>query len=173
MGRVNAAERQYARRIRRRAIDNAALRLHHRNYRVRLLRYFLSGDLGTVLTAPLIHSTIVPFALLDLWVAIYQAVCFRVWGIRSVRRRDHIAIDRHKLAYLNGLEKVNCLFCSYANGVLGYVREVAARTEQYWCPIRHARRTRNPHEHYRNFTPYGDAAGYRGSLPSLRSALKK
>jgi len=173
MGRLISAERQYLRRIRRRAIDNAALRLQHRKSRVRLLRYFLSGDLGTMLTAPLIYSMIVPFALLDLWVEIYQAVCFRAWGIAPVRRRDHFAIDRHKLAYLNGLEKVNCLFCSYANGVIGFVREVAARTEQYWCPIRHARRTRNPHDHYRNFTTYGDAAGYHGGLPSLRSALKK
>lgn len=168
-----AAERDYARRIRRRAIDNAALRLYHRQYRVRLLRYFLSGDLSTLLTAPIIYSTILPFAVLDLWIVFYQAVCFRAWGVRRVRRRDYFAIDRHKLAYLNGLEKVNCLFCSYANGVIGYVREVAARTEQYWCPIRHARRTRDPHDHYRHFPAYGDAAGYRGGLPSLRSALKK
>jgi hypothetical protein len=173
MGRVIAAERHYARRIRRRAIDNAALRLYHREYRVRLLRYCLSGSLGTMLTAPLIYSMIVPFALLDLWVAIYQAVCFRAWGIATVRRRDYIAVDRHKLAYLNAVEKLNCLFCSYANGVIGYVREVAARTEQYWCPIHHARRTRQPHEHARAFLPYGDAAGYRAGLRSLRAALRK
>jgi len=173
MGRLISAERQYQRRIRRRAVDNAALRLHHRNYRVRLTRYVLSGDILTVLTAPIIYSTIVPFALLDLWVAAYQAVCFRAWGIGRVRRRNYFALDRHKLAYLNGLEKVNCLFCSYANGLIGYVREVAARTEQYWCPIRHARRTRDPHHHYRDFRSYGDAAGYRGGLSSLRAALKK
>ena len=173
MGRVIAAERHHARRMRRRALDNAALRLYHREYRVRLLRYCLSGSLGTILTAPIIYSMIVPFAVLDLWVAIYQAVCFRAWGIALVRRRDYIAVDRHKLAYLNALEKLNCLFCSYANGVIGYVREVAARTEQYWCPIHHARRTRHPHERSRAFLPYGDAAGYRHGLPSLRAALRK
>jgi len=173
MGRLISAERQYLRRIRRRAIDNAALRLQHRKSRVRLLRYFLSGDLGTMLTAPLIYSMIVPFALLDLWVEIYQAVCFRAWGIAPVRRRDHFAIDRHKLAYLNGLEKVNCLFCSYANGVIGYVREIAARTEQYWCPIRHARRLRHAHGRYPHFAPYGDGRRYRDHLPSFRASLKR
>lgn len=172
MGRVSA-ERAYVRRLRRRAADNAALRLYHRQHRVRLLRYLLSADLGTMATAPIIYSMIVPFALLDLWVALYQAACFRAWGIARVRRRDYFAIDRHKLSYLNGLEKLNCLFCSYANGVIGYVREVAARTEQYWCPIRHARRTRHPHDRYAAFPVYGDAAGYRAGLMSLRAALKK
>lgn len=98
MAGLSAAARQYTRRMRRRAVDNAALRLHHRNYRVRLGRYLLSGELLTVLTAPIIYSTIVPFALLDLWVSAYQAVCFRAWDITSVGRRDYFAIDRHKLA---------------------------------------------------------------------------
>ena len=173
MGRVTTGERPYARRIRRRAVDNEALRLHHRQYRARLMRYVLSGDLLTVMTAPIIYSTLVPFAMLDLWITLYQAACFRAWGIARVRRRDYFAVDRHKLAYLNGLEKMNCLFCSYANGVIGYVREVAARTEQYWCPIRHARRTRHPHDRYAVFPVYGDAAGYRRGLLSLRAALKK
>ena len=83
------------------------------------------------------------------------------------------SIDRHRLAYLNGLEKLNCLYCSYANGVIAYVRDIAARTEQYWCPIRHARRVRHPHERYESFAAYGDAAGFRRTLPSQRAALKK
>jgi len=173
MGRVTAiAEPPGARALRRRARDRAD-DYAERRHRAPLLPYVLRSDLLTIVTAPVIYSLIVPFVVMDVWVSLYQALCFRAWGVVPVRRLAFFAIDRHNLAYLNGLEKVNCLFCSYANGVLGYVREVAARTEQYWCPIRHARRTRNPHEHYRNFTPYGDAAGYRGSLPSLRSALKK
>mgnify|MGYP001580622076 CR=1 FL=1 len=114
-----------------------------------------------------------PFVLLDAWVWLYQAICFRAWGINPVRRRAFFAIDRHKLAYLNGVEKLNCLFCSYANGLIAYVHEVAARTEQYWCPIRHARRTRGAHDRHRDFLPYGDAAGYRARLASLRTGLRK
>ena len=67
-------------------------------------------------------------------------------------------IDRHRLAYLNAIEKANCVYCGYANGLLAYVREVTARTEQYWCPIRHARPIRAPHRHYQRFFDYGDAA---------------
>lgn len=166
-------DRRQQRRLRQRARHDAALRQRHRGHRLALWRYVAGGDLPTLLSAPVIYSTILPFALLDLWVSAYQAICFRAWGIRRVRRRDHFAIDRQKLAYLNALEKVNCLFCSYANGVIGYVREIAARTEQYWCPIRHARRTLGLHDRHERFAPYGDAESYRERLPALRAALKR
>jgi len=143
-----------------------------RVHRAPLAGYILRGDLLTVLTAPVIYSLIVAFAWLDLSVSFYQAVCFRAWGIARVRRREYFALDRHKLVYLNGLEKVNCLYCSYVNGLVAYVREVAARTEQYWCPIRHARRTRHSHHRAAGFAAYGDGAAYRESLPALRSRLK-
>ncbi|HET9706067.1 MAG TPA: hypothetical protein VFP85_18630 [Vicinamibacterales bacterium] len=136
-------------------------------------QYVLKGDAWTVLASPVIYSTIVPLVLLDAWVTVYQAICFRLWKITRARRRDYFALDRHRLAYLNGIEKVNCLFCSYANGVFGYVREVAARTEQYWCPIRHGRRIRPPHGRYASFVPYGDEGRYRERLPALRAALRR
>lgn len=173
MGRVAFDERRRQRRLRRRAVDNAALRLHHRHYREGLWRYALGGSLATALASPLTYSLVLPLALLDLWVSLYQAVCFRAWGIAGVRRRDFFAIDRHRLSYLNGLEKLNCLYCSYANGLLAYVREVAGRTEQYWCPIRHARRIRGSHAHYDDFVTYGDAAGYRAGIRPLRDRLRK
>jgi hypothetical protein len=88
-------------------------------------------------------------------------------------RRAYFVIDRHELAYLNGIEKVNCTFCSYANGLLAYVREVAARTEHYWCPIKNARAIPAPHHRYHFFLDYGDAEGYRQGLPALRDALRR
>ena len=136
-------------------------------------RYVWSGSVASLLTAPLIYSLLLPFVLLDVWVMLYQAICFRAWGLRAVRRGDYITIDRHRLPYLNGLEKINCLFCSYANGLLAYVHEVASRTEQYWCPIKHGRRVRGAHDRYAAFAPYGDARAYRDRLPFYRAALKR
>jgi hypothetical protein len=43
------------------------------------------------------------------------------------------------MAYLNPVERVHCLYRSYANGVIAFGREIAARTEQYWCPIKNSR----------------------------------
>jgi hypothetical protein len=138
-----------------------------------LWRYVRSGSVGSLLSAPLIYSLFVPLALLDAWVLLYQVICFRAWDLRAVRRRDYFAIDRHRLPYLNGIEKVNCLFCSYANGLLAYVHEVASRTEQYWCPIKHGRRVRGAHHRYAAFAAYGDARTYRERLAFYRAALTK
>jgi hypothetical protein len=124
-----------------------------------------------LLTAPVIYSMVVPIALLDLWISLYQTICFRAYGIARVRRSTYIVIDRQHLAYLNSIEKLNCVYCGYANGVFAYVREIAGRTEQYWCPIRHAKRVHAPHAHYRHFIDYGDAEGYRRRLIPLRNEL--
>lgn len=152
--------------------DDAA-RHSDRRHRAPLLAYVLRGDLLTLVTAPLIYSLIVPFVLVDVWVAIYQAICFRAWGVVRVRRREFFAIDRHRLGYLNALEKAHCVYCSYVNGVIAYAREVAARTEQYWCPIRDGGNARGRHDRYAEFAPYGDGAAYREALPSLRARLRQ
>ena len=130
------------------------------------------ADLLSLLTAPVIYSLLLPLVLVDLWVTLYQSICFPVYGMARVPRRRYFAVDRHKLAYLNGIEKVNCTFCSYANGLIEYVREVAGRTEQYWCPIKHARAGPVSHQRYHGFLDYGDASGYRDGLPALRDAMR-
>ena len=100
------------------------------------------------------------FCVLDFFVSVFQAVCFPIYGIAKIRRADYFVFDRHHLAYLNALEKLNCAYCSYANGLIAYTREIAARTEQYWCPIKHARRVIGTHARYALFDDYGDAEGY-------------
>lgn len=148
------------------------VRAAHRRLKQSIPSYLRDSEPRHLLAAPVIYSLFIPFAILDAWVSIYQAICFPLFGIARVRRDAYVALDRHHLAYLNVIEKVNCDYCGYANGVLAYVREVAGRTEQYWCPIRHAKRIRAPHLHYREFVDYGDATGYQQQLPLLRNKLK-
>jgi len=148
------------------------LRQAHRQFKQSMPAYISEGSILSLMTAPVIYSLLVPLALLDAWVTIYQRVCFPIYGIARVPRRAYFIIDRHKLAYLNGIEKINCTFCSYANGLISYVREVAARTEQYWCPIKHARAMPTPHVRYHRFFDYGNADGYRRGLPSMRQTLR-
>lgn len=144
----------------------------HRELRRKLGPYLLTAPPLFILTAPVIYSLIVPFALVDLWVSIYQAICFRVYGIPQVRRGDYMVFDRAGLAYLNLIEKVNCAYCSYVNGVIAYVREVGGRTEQYWCPIKHARRAIGQHARQAAFDEFGDAENYRTRSAELRAALR-
>jgi hypothetical protein len=140
----------------------------HRALRRGLWRQIRESPWQFMLVSPVIYSLVVPIAFLDLALAVYQAQCFRVYGIPRVKRSDHVVIDRHQLAYLNPLEKLNCVYCGYANGVLGLAREVAARTEEYWCPIKHARPIPGPHSRYVEFVDYGNAEDYRRRQKDLR-----
>jgi hypothetical protein len=64
-----------------------------------------------LLTAPVIYTLIIPGLLLDLFVTLYQWICFPVYKITKVKRGDHIVIDRQYLRYLNLIEKINCVYC--------------------------------------------------------------
>jgi len=156
-----------------RIIFEQELLRRHRELQVKLATYLLNARPLVVLTAPVIYSLIIPFVLLDVSIMIYQAICFPVYGIPKVRRGEYFAFDRAHLAYLNAIEKLNCAYCTYANGVIAYVREVASRTEEYWCPIKHARRVMGTHARYAGFEDFGDAEAYRGKLEQHRASLKK
>jgi len=104
----------------------------HRLFKTSLRRHILGARFLVILSVPLIYACVLPFAVLDLFVIIYQEVCFPIYGIPKVRRRDYLVFDRGRLAYLNAIEKVGCVYCSYANGLLAYVAEIAARTEQHF-----------------------------------------
>ena len=139
--------------------------------RVGLVRYLTGASLLSWIVAPVIYVGWVPLLLLDAFLFLYQAICFPVYHITKVRRSEYLVLDRGDLPYLNVLERFNCFYCGYANGLMGYSREVAARTEQYFCPIKHARRIRAAHDRYPTFFEYGDAESYRLGLERLRDSL--
>lgn len=143
----------------------------HREARESLRGFLSRTRLLVLLTAPFIYILIVPLLLLDLLVSIYHAVCFPVYGVPKVRRHNYIVIDRQQLAYLNGLQKLNCIYCGYANGLIGWVREVASRTEAYWCPIKHSKRIAEPHQRYPGFIDFGDEHEFPERVQAIRKAL--
>ncbi len=142
-----------------------------RRYRVSSFRYLLDADWRSVVTAPVIYSMIVPLLIIDISFTLYQHICFRAYGVPRVSRRDYLVNDRHLLVYLNTIEKINCTYCGYGNGVLAYTREIVSRTEQYWCPIRHAHRVIDSHRRYPRFFAFGDAQSYQQGLKAKRQEL--
>ena len=144
-----------------------------RRFRTGVLAYLLTTNWLTLLTAPVIYALIVPILFLDLSITVYQHICFRAYGLPRVKRDNYFVFDRAHLAYLNLIEKVNCAYCSYGNGVMAYGREVVARTEQYWCPIKHARKIMAAHPYYTGFVDFGDAQSYKDQLEELRAELAK
>ena len=152
--------------------DEASLEAH-RLMRVAVLPWLLSSKIRHILSIPFIYSMIIPIAFIDITITCYQHICFRLFGIARVKRSKYVVVDRHQLSYLNAIEKFNCLYCGYGNGVMSYSREVIARTEQYWCPIKHARKVVGTHRRYRNYVAYGDGENYRSQLIKLRDELRE
>jgi hypothetical protein len=141
----------------------------HRKLKSSLARYVLDSSFLAILTAPIIYMGIVPFALVDLFLVVYQAICFPVYGIPKVKRTEYFIFDRGQLEYLNLVERINCIYCSYGNGLFAYAREISGRTEQHWCPIKHARRARGVHSRNEHFVDYGDAGQYREQIDTVRN----
>lgn len=150
----------------------AEARARHKKLVKRFTAYIRESRFWIIATAPVIWSCLIPILMVDVVMTIYQAICFPIYNIPRVKRADYIKLDRHRLAYLNWAEKINCEYCSYANGVLACATEIAARTEQYWCPIKHALRMKSMHNRYRFFFDYGDAEAYRQQIETLRRSFE-
>jgi len=141
----------------------------HKHYLQLLLNYLKKASLKNILSAPVIWAVLIPTVLLDISVTLFQAICFPIYGIPKVKRTDYIVFDRQYLNYLNFIEKINCAYCSYFNGIIAYIQEIAARTEQFWCPIKHARHISTLHSRYQHFLDYGDAKSYRKHKDKIRT----
>ena len=150
-----------------------AVKAAHGKLKTTLFRWLVTNRPQNLITGPLIYGMVVPLLLLDLCVSLYQWACFPIYGISKVRRGDYLVFDRRHLAYLNVIEKLHCTYCEYGNGLMGYMAEILARTEQYFCPIKHARKIIGTHARYNRFLAYGDAVAYEAKLEAYRVALGK
>lgn len=144
----------------------------HKRLKTNFFRWLVTYRPQNLITGPIIYSMIIPLLITDFFVTFFQLTCFPIYGIKKVRRSDYIVYDRQQLNYLNFIEKFHCTYCAYGNGMIAYVSEVIARTEQYFCPIKHARKILGTHSRYARFLEYGDAKDYE-KLEEYRQALGK
>jgi len=148
-----------------------SVRETHRRLQTSFVYWMFKDRPWNLLTGPVIYSMILPLVLLDVCVSLYQALCFPVYRVAKVRRADFFVYDRRQLAYLNFIERFHCTYCSYATGLLAYATEIVARTEQYFCPIKHATSVAGVHARYARFLAFGEPADYAGRLEAFRRAL--
>jgi hypothetical protein len=148
-----------------------SVRAAHRKLKKNFFRWLVTNRPQNLITGPIIYGMILPLLMLDLCVSFYQFTCFPIYGVTKVRRSDYIVFDRQHLDYLNFIEKFHCTYCAYGSGLMGYMAEILARTEQYFCPIKHAHKILGTHSHYNRFLDYGDAADYEARLEEFRVAL--
>ena len=145
----------------------------HMRLKKGFFRWLVTNRPQNLITGPIIYGMIIPLLMLDLFVSFYQAACFPIYKIAKVRRADYIVLDRQHLEYLNFIEKFHCTYCAYGTGLIAYMCEIVARTEQYFCPIKHARKILGTHARYASFLDYGEAADYEAKLEEFRIALSK
>lgn len=147
-----------------------SIRQTHKKLKMSLWRWLGVRPINLI-TMPIIYAMIIPLILFDVLVSFYQYSCFPIYRIKLVKRGDYIVFDRHHLNFLNIFERWHCVYCSYGNGVVAYTREILARTEQYFCPIKHARKVLGTHQRYQYFIEYGDAEAYHQRLADYRRKL--
>lgn len=151
----------------------SSVKAAHRKLKTNFFRWLVTNRPQNLITGPIIYAMIFPLMMLDLCVSFYQWACFPIYGVTRVRRADYLVFDRHHLGYLNFIEKFHCTYCEYGNGLMSYMTEILARTEEYFCPIKHAHKILGTHTHYNRFLDYGDAANYEARLEEYRVALGK
>ncbi|PJA47160.1 hypothetical protein CO172_02890 [Candidatus Uhrbacteria bacterium CG_4_9_14_3_um_filter_36_7] len=104
-------------------------------------KFYKKRFFAHVFSFPFIWAPLIPLLFLDLLLEIYHQIGFRLYGLPLVKRKMFIQInDRNKLNYLNFFEKIGCMYCGYVNGFFLYAKEVAGRTEKYWCGIMHEKK---------------------------------
>lgn len=143
----------------------------HRRIKRNFFRWLITDRPQNLITGPIIYAMIIPLIITDLFISFYQMTCFPIYGIKKVRRSDYVIFDRQHLSYLNFIEKFHCTYCAYGTGMIAYISEIVARTEQYFCPIKHARKALGKHSRYVRFLEYGEAENYGAKLEEYRRAL--
>lgn len=131
--------------------------MEYKRHPERLMNHFIAG--------PIVYALAVPLVILDISLEIYHRICFPLYGIPFVPRKSYFRFDRARLPYLTMWEKINCQYCSYANGLLLYASVIAGETEQYWCSIRN-KNTEGfiEPEHHNTFLHYGDKKEFKKFL---------
>ncbi|HQC29101.1 MAG TPA: hypothetical protein PK342_06915 [Methylotenera sp.] len=145
----------------------------HRRLKRNFFRWLVTDRPQNLITGPIIYSMIVPLLITDLFITFYQLTCFPIYGIKKVKRADYIIFDRQHLNYLNFIEKFHCTYCAYGTGMIAYISEIVGRTEQYFCPIKHARKILGTHSRYAHFLEYGEADNYEAKLEAMRVVLNQ
>ena len=131
-----------------------------------------SASIREIISMPFIYAMIIPAIILDIFLFMYQNTAIRLYKIPLTKRSDYIIFDRKQLAYLNWLQKLNCIYCSYVNWLFQYAVEIAWRTEKYWCPIKHARKKSWTHDWEEHFADYWDSEWFKETFCSLKEYKK-
>ena len=104
----------------------------------------------SILTIFSSYVCIIPLVVLDVFLWQFQHIYFRFHNIPQITRKEYVIIDRYELKGLYFWQKVNCVYCGYANGIVAFAKAIVNQMEIYSCAIKHVR-TPEGQEHHTNF----------------------
>ncbi len=157
---------------RRRVVFLEEFRKKNKSFRLPSWKYMIPTDIRHFLSIPFIYGMIIPTVILDIFLTVYQWTAFSLYRIPKVKRSEYIVYERRFLDYLNWVQKINCLYCSYVNGVFAYAVEIGGRTERYWCPIKSANKPKFSHGWYKDFADYGSPEEWNAKFLEQEKAFK-
>ncbi|MDD3487362.1 MAG: hypothetical protein PHF35_03235 [Candidatus Moranbacteria bacterium] len=140
------------------------IKKQNKKLRIPVLKYIVPTNIRHFVSIPFIYAMIIPVVVLDIFLSVYNFIALPLYRIPKVKRKEYIIYDRQFLGYLNVIQKVNCLYCSYVNGLFAYAVEIGARTERYWCPLKAAKAPKVTHGWYKDFADYGNPEEWRGKF---------
>jgi hypothetical protein len=140
----------------RRVIFLQKFKQRNKSFRIPTWEYVIPQNVRHILSMPFIYIMIIPVGTLDLFLVLYNHTALPLYRIPSVKREDHFIYDRQFLDYLNLIQKANCIYCSYVNGLFSFATEIGAQTERYWCPLKAAHKPKHNHSLYKYFADYGN-----------------
>ena len=81
----------------------------HKQLKQGIPSFLRHGSVLNLLTTPIIYSLSLPFVLLDVWVSLYQWICFPIYGIDRVARAA-VLRDRPSQAWLSECDRESELY---------------------------------------------------------------
>lgn len=124
-----------------------------------------------LLSTPFIYGMIVPMLFFHILIEIYHRVCFYLYDMEYIDYRNHFRFDRHRIGGISPLQKFNCIYCEYGNGLASFTKEVIGKTEAFWCPIKHEDSPESPHAYYQQFMEYGNGRNFEEKRETVREKL--
>jgi hypothetical protein len=128
------------------------------------MKYKKNTPFMNLITMVPIWLPFIPTVFVDILFYLYMRICFPIYGLEMVKRSEYIQVlDRNKLKYLTWYEKLGCMYCGYMNGVLRWMKEVAGRTESYWCGIMHEKKPNfktQEHQTRQSFIAFNDKQSF-------------
>ena len=108
-----------------------------------------------LIASVVIYGIAIPMVLTHLSFFLYQEIYFGIYGIPKIRFRDYMTFDHGILKNLNIVQRLNCVYCAYANAFAAWLKAIVNQTEVYSCAIK-SHTQKLGQEHQKEFYEYKD-----------------